>query len=231
MEAPVEIIQRAMRTTLLDEDGGEIQLELFPPMQDGEIDALETRLPCRLPDGFRDLLKFTRGFEGGAAEAVDFSGELPFAHEEIFPHGFPIAADGFGNFWVADLTPGSSDFGPIFFACHDPPVVAFQSSSVAGFLGDLLFRTPSHDSPIDFVHEEAVLAIWKRNPQAVSRSVALSSDDRDLKDFALRVPEKFLIVDLRRAATGDGFSWGRFGPDTRIYRHGDAPIFAYGPTS
>jgi hypothetical protein len=50
-----------------------------------------------------------------------------------------------------------------------------------------------------------------------------------MREFAARLPEGFLVADLRDADIGDGFSWGRFGHDTRIVRHGSLPIFAYGP--
>ena len=50
-------------------------------------------------------------------DVVDFTGsQCSFQHDEIFPHGLPIAADGYGNFWVIDLLPSSADWGPIYFA-------------------------------------------------------------------------------------------------------------------
>src|SRR5687768_9328666 len=134
METAIEILERAMRTERFDEDGELIQLTLLPPMTDDELEQLRSRLPCVLPEHIRDLLKFCRGFEGSPADPVDLAGELPYEQVEIFPHGLPIAGDGFGNFWVVDLNANSGDFGPIYFACHDPPVIALQSISLAKFL-------------------------------------------------------------------------------------------------
>lgn len=49
-----------------------------------------------------------------------------------------MAHDGFGNYWVADLTSRSTEWGPIYFACHDPPVVVFQSPNLSHFLAEVL---------------------------------------------------------------------------------------------
>jgi hypothetical protein len=229
MESPIDILRRAVRTERFDEDGGLIQLELLPPLADDDLDQFRARLPCALPPQIGELLKFCRGFEGGAADTVDFLGELPYGHEEIFPNGLPIAGDGFGNFWVVDLHARSTDFGPVYFACHDPPVIALQNTSFSGFLSDVLRLDNEEMSPIDFVHDEATSSIWQDDSVAISRLDALESNDQVLQDLAQRLPEGFLIADLRNAKVGNGFSWGRFGPDTRIIRHGSDPIFAYGP--
>lgn len=231
MEAPIDVLRRALRTERFDEDGDRIELEVLPPPTDDEVVALRARLPCALPPHVGELLKFCRGFEGSPADVVDFLGELPYAHDEIFPNGLPIASDGYGNFWIVDLCAGSTDFGPVYFACHDPPVIAFQSSSLSGFLTDLLRPGDEETNPVNFVHEEATASIWEDDPVAVPRREALSSADSELRALADQVPEGFFIADLRGVDVGAGFSWGRFGPDTRIVRHGIEPIFAYGPAT
>ena len=229
METPLDVLKRALATQRVDDDGEPIQLDLLPPLSDIELNDFRARLPCDLPQHIAELLKYCRGFDGSAADEVDFLGELPFGHTEIFPHGLPIASDGFGNFWVIDLNPDSSDFGPVYFACHDPPVIALQSTSLSGFLKDLLRLDDQEGSVIDFVHDEATASIWRDDPAAVPHSDALTSDDPILRDLARRVTDQFFIVDLRDADVGEGFSWGRFGPDTRILRQGAQPIFACGP--
>jgi SMI1 / KNR4 family (SUKH-1) len=229
MEAPIDVLRRAVHTERFDEDGDPIELEVLPPLTDEEVDEFRARLPCALPPHIRELLKFCRGFEGSAADAVDFLGEFPYAHDEIFPNGLPIASDGYGNFWVVDLNARSTDFGPVYFACHDPPVIAFQSSSLSGFLTDLLLPGDEETSAVNFVHEQATASIWEDDSVAVSRQEALSSTDSELRALAQQVPEGFFIADLRSVDVGAGFSWGKFGPDTRIVRHGIEPIFAYGP--
>jgi len=226
----IEILRKATRIERFDEDGDPVRLELLPAMTDHDLEELQSRLPCAIPQHIRELLKFCRGFEGSPADPVDLSGQLPFAHEDIFPHGLPVAGDGFGNFWVVDLNATSADFGPIYFACHDPPVVALQSVSFASFLDALLIENSENESMIHFVDERATSNIWRADPFAVPRAEVVGSTDSELRAFAARLPEGFLVADLRGAKIGDGFSWGRFGHNTRIVRHSDAvPIFAYGP--
>lgn len=187
------------------------------------------RLPCALPPHVEELLALCRGFEGSAADLVDLLGELGYGQDEIFPHGLPIAGDGYGNVWVVDLTASSTDFGPVYFACHDPPIIALQSRSLSGFLIDLARLDDTEEtSTLDFVHDEAAGTIWVDDPAAISRQQALASTDSAIRALAEQVPEGFVIADLRDAEVGDGFSWGRFGPNPRIVRHGADPIFAYG---
>ncbi|PYK60227.1 MAG: hypothetical protein DME21_11760 [Verrucomicrobia bacterium] len=52
------------------------------------------------------------------------------------------------------------------------------------------------------------------------------SSDRELKSFAETLDGSFQLIDLRNAKTGDGFSWGRYGPGTVVRLHGETPLFA-----
>ena len=88
-----------------------------------------------------------------------------FELETLLPSGLPIAADGYGNFWVVDLTPDSTEFGPIFYACHDAPIILYQSDSLADFLTELFkMCSPPHESLIDDVHEDRLYHVWRTNP-------------------------------------------------------------------
>ena len=68
----------------------------------------------------------------------------------MFSYGLPIAADGYGYFWVVDLHSDTTTSGPIYFACHDAPVILYQTDSLEQFLSEL-FRMfePPHQSLID----------------------------------------------------------------------------------
>jgi hypothetical protein len=160
---------------------------------------------------------------------VDFTGrDFALGFEAVFPHGLPIAADGRGNFWVVDLHPHTTTWGPIYFACHDPPVIVYQADSLERFL-DELFRMfgPPHRSLVGEVREEGAARVWRTNPGALPRERCLRSGDPILSAFAAELEEGFLVVDLRRAKPGDGFSWGRYGPDTVVERFGAHAVFAY----
>ncbi len=225
----VDIIKNAEATMLVDEDGEEIPFDLLPPLSREEIDDFGNTLPCALPKEVRDLLSYCRGFEGVVVDMVDFAGQdMAFAEETIFPHGVPIASDGFGNFWVVDLTKESTTFGPIYFASHDPPVILYQSDTLAEFLNEL-FRTcrPPHKSLIDYVHEDRVFEVWRKNPGVLTFGECVQSSDKTLQEFAAELDSSWQVIDLRQATPGFGFSWGRFGANTEVKRHGLLPVFAY----
>jgi hypothetical protein len=100
----IEIIKSAQQARLVDEDGEPVSLQVSPPLQISEIDAVQDRAGQLLPIELRTLLAFCSGIDG-CLDGIDFTGEsMSFEQKEIFPNGLPIARDGFGNFWVLDLT-------------------------------------------------------------------------------------------------------------------------------
>src|SRR5262245_17846478 len=135
----VDIVRRAGETEFTSEDGDPFRVELLPGLSETELREFASKLPCPLRADVRELLAFCRGLEGSALDVVDFTGrDLSFEYEPAFPHGLPIGGDGFGNFWVVDLQPHSREFGPIYFACHDAPVILFQSPHLEHFLRELV---------------------------------------------------------------------------------------------
>jgi hypothetical protein len=225
---PLEIIRQAQAGTLIDGDGNFVALELLPGLSDRELQDFTEQVPCLIPPEIAGLLGACRGFYG-TVEQVDFTGkDLTFEFEAAFPYGLPIAADGYGNFWVVDLHPGTTTWGPIYFAGHDAPVILYQAGSLEQFLREL-FRMfePPHQSLIDDVHKDRLARVWRTNPGVHSREQCLRSEDPILSAFARELDESFQIIDLRLAKPGDGFSWGRYGPRTQIRRFGTHAVFAY----
>ncbi len=224
----IEHIKAAQQAKLIDEDGEPVTIELLPPLTGDEIDNLHARVEQPLPEELRTLLSFCSGI-GGCLDGIDFTGaDMAFEQKEVFPHGLPIARDGFGNFWVLDITPLTVGVVPVFFACHDAPVVLFQSPDLASFLCEV-FRmiTPPHKSLVDDVHEDRVFDVWRKNPGVMDQPTAAASSDAEIRAFAAGLPKHFQVVDLRRVSPGMGFSWGRYGPRTELRRHGYERIFGY----
>jgi hypothetical protein len=225
---PIEILKNAAGLKFTSEDGDTDELKLLPPLTLDEIDKLQAKLPCRIPEEIQELLSYCRGFDG-VLESIDFSGLVGgFGMEEIFPCALPIAHDGFGNYWIIDLTKDSTTWGPIFFACHDAPVIVFQTDSLFHFIEET-FRLGNSPwkGEIDDVHEKYHHRIWKENPGTLTYEECLDSGDADLADFAESLGQKYLFIDMRNPEVGDGFSWGRYGAKTVNKRYGDKRIFAY----
>ena len=196
----------------------------------GEIDSLEHTLPAPLPADVRELLQSTRGYANGPIELSLDGIEGGFGLDEVFPCPHAIAHDGAGNFWVVDMLPHSSGWSPIYYACHDPPVIVYQSDSLEHFIDEWLrLATPPHASALRDVHEDIVHRIWREHPGAVPAASVRDAADPELRAFAASLPDGSSVIDLRSAATGDGFAWGRYGLRTKLFRHGEAPLFAYAP--
>jgi hypothetical protein len=140
---------------------------------------------------------------------------LPRELAELLPCGLPIAGDGFGDFWALDVTPAATDVAPVFFHCHDPPVLIYQSPDLGHFVHECLLEH-SPDSLVAAVHDDAALRVWRERPGAVGHAAALVGDDADLSAFASGLDAGFEFVDLRAPAVGDGFAWGSHGPRTEL---------------
>jgi hypothetical protein len=225
-----EEIEQALSQTLIDRTGNLIELDVAPPLSDSEVEEVTKLAGVALPAELVELLHRCGGLEGTSQE-VDFSGRRllqGFGFEDAFPHALPIAHDGCGNFWVLDLTPETTLVAAVYFACHDPPIVLYQSPNLAHFVRELIrMSSPPYESAIGDVEHDRLFHVWPKNPGTMTRAAALASNDPELQAFASTLDETFTIVDLRHAKVGMGFSWGRHGLQTILRRHGNLPIFAY----
>jgi hypothetical protein len=177
------------------------------------------------------LLGLCAGIEG-ALDRIDFTGRelsLGFGSGVLLPHALPIAHDGFGNFWAVDLQPGSANWGPIHFCCHDAPVMLVQAATVQQFVSEVLkMYIAPRKSLIDDVHEDRLFDVWRKNPGVIAHANAVVSSDADIRTFAAGLDSGFELIDLRDAPTGMGLSWGRYGPNTEVKRFDSKPILPIG---
>jgi hypothetical protein len=227
---PKKTIEGVLDTNFENEDGNMYKVELQPGLSESELSDFESRFLKPLPVEIKELLIFCRGFEFGPVDTVDFTGKHAFEFESLFPQGVPIASDGFGNFWIVDINPESGTWAPIFYACHDPPVVVYQSPTLSDFLTKLLKldrnRRDEEKNSIDEVREKCSHQIWRQNSGLISFTAARDSNDKVLTMFAEELDDRFEIVDLRNGEIGAGFSWGRAGPETEVRRYGSELVFA-----
>ena len=212
---------------LVDTDGDVTHLELLPPATEQQIRELEAKLPGPLPDEIRAALAVTTGFANGPLESFALLDLEGFGLDEAFPHPYSIAHDGFGNYWILDVLPGATDWGPVFFACHDPAVIAYQAPSIEQFVKDVVAMAPDDArSPINYVHETLVHALWRDQSALVAQPTAAASPDPTLRDFAESLTPDASIADLRDPRPGSGFAWGMHGPRTEIQRFGTHRLWA-----
>lgn len=227
--AIVERLHAAMAGGLSDADHLPVTLQLRPGLRAEESAALQNRYSVPLPGELLALLTETAGVEG--LLDLDLTGtrhlvEMP----DLLPAPHPIAADGFGNVWLLDLTPDTTEAAPVFFFSHDPPVLLYQAPDLATFVDEALKQfEPRHTSLVDSVRRDHGRHVWGSRPGAMSRSNAIASGDHALRQFAQRLEEGWTLVDLRQREIGGGLAWGRYGPRTQLARCGWERIFGYAP--
>lgn len=225
---PWDVVQEASGLVLETVDGQRVNPILSAGMPVEGITQLESDLGFKLPGELSELLPHCSGLDGLLHTIIDFTGRtMSFEFVEVFPRCVPLAGDGYGNFWVLDVSPEGAPVAPVFFACHDPPVVLYQAPSLASFLTEVVrkFRPP-HMSLVDDVCEDRLVEVWRKNPGTITLAEA-KAGDQVLQEFATTLDDRFQIVDLRAAPIGMGFSWGRHGPTPEIRRHGEHRLFAY----
>ena len=222
---PKEIIERALPETFRDAVGRSGRVELVPPLSREELESFQGRQPAPLPEDIRELLRFARGFTL-LGERVDFLGDIRSEFSPPLPCGIPVYSDGFGCFWAVYVHPGTGEWAPVFFASQDPPVAVIQSRDLSDFLEGLFnaYR-PGRVSALDQVYRLA-LDVWRRNRGLRPVAGVRHSGDPTLRGFAEGLKDGDYVADLRGAAVGAGFVWGRFGSDTVVKCHGSEFLFA-----
>ncbi|HUR95682.1 MAG TPA: SMI1/KNR4 family protein [Gemmatimonadales bacterium] len=212
---------------LTDAAGKSRALELLPPATPDQMARLEAALPGPLPDEIRDALLVTTGLAHGPLEAFSLIDLEGFGLEEAFPCPWSVAHDGFGNYWILDLLPGAPDWGPVYYACHDPAVIAWQAASLEDFLLEVVaLWQPGRRSAVSRVRDEVVHRLWREDVASIDPRSDAAAADQPLREFAATLPIGARLSDLRRAGLGDGFVWGRFGPRTEVRRAGNERVWA-----
>src|SRR6266849_356687 len=160
-----DVIEAATEADLVDEGGEPIAWKALPGLSSEAVAALERKLGFEPPGELLDLLPRCAGVEG-PLDDIWFDGRIGgFGQDDIFPKGIPIAPDGFGNFWVLDVQGNAPAGVPVFFACHDPPVILHQADSIAGFLSEVVrMYQPPHQSLVTDVHDVRRSTCGARTP-------------------------------------------------------------------
>ncbi|QES87373.1 SMI1/KNR4 family protein [Rhizosphaericola mali] len=211
---PTEKLKLIMAEQYVSEDGDEYKVELKEGLTDQQIDELAKALPTgQISTEIIALLKFASGFEFYGLEEVTFDGIGQFGFEDFFPNSVQLAGDGFGNYWILDVDK-NGNWGNVFYVCHDPAVIVKHSDNLTQFIEHVNdFGKNGNSSNLDIIHEKVVFDIWQKDNGFIELDSARQSNDTTLKNFALSLPDNFVIADLRNKPIRSGFAWGKFGPN------------------
>lgn len=210
-----------------DDDDSKFTVTLRDGLDAAQMDALQQAWPFPIPDDYRTLLTYCAGFESSPHEAFGFDLKPVSDFLELIPYSIEIAADGFGNYWLLELQPDGHALGPIWYLCHDAPVLLLQSNTLHDFIVETFKLVADGErSLVDYVHEDAMMDIWYNNPGLLKVSACRQHSDEEMREFAKTLDDEFVICDLRNAQPGEEFSWGRAAKQ-EIIRHKNYPIFAF----
>jgi len=219
---PLEVIQANLDWRFVDDEGELFEVSLLPALEQAQIDAFAEKLPCPLPQDLAEVLRQTSGFAESPLDVARFDTLAPIGLGDAMPWACELMTDGCGNAWVADLQPDSTFWGPIYYICHDPPVIVYQAPDAAAFLEALFQLGQDEDSPILDVYDRAATAIWREEAgRGMTMAEAAQAEDPTLRQFAHEVGAHHRLHDLRHARPGEGFIWG-----LPLRRCGTAPLFA-----
>jgi len=222
---PKELLERARGETFLSEDEDEMSITFHPGLDDRAIAEIEATVGAPLPDAIDELLRFTSRIEFGSHE-LSFVPDFSFGMEEILPRVSELMPDGFGNSWLIEIGEDGA-WGPVFYACHDPPVLVIQSADLGTFLDEVLsMGRPDRRSLLDFVHDEAAGRVYASDDDGRPAHALANDPDPALREFASTLEPDDMVFDLRARACGTGLAWGRHSSEPKLRRHGAELIFA-----
>lgn len=219
---PKQQLESILSNQYESEDGDLYKVELLGGLTDVEIENLKSKLPKnKLPNQIEELLRFSKGFEFYGLEEIRFDAFGDFGFEEMFPNSIQLAGDGFGNFWILDID-SQGNWNSVYYVCHDPAVIVKQSENLAEFIKHVdEFGLKKKQSNLNIIHEKTVMEIFSEKVGIMEKN----EKDYDFENGQFELPEMFLVADLTNQPIKTGFPWGKLGPNTKIIRPTDEPIW------
>ncbi|MFC3809399.1 SMI1/KNR4 family protein [Lacihabitans lacunae] len=220
---PIDILKSILNNEYETEDGDRYKVELEEGMTESEIKSFVKVLPNNfLDESIKELIRFSKGFNFHGLEDVSFNAFGHFGLEEVFPNSIQLASDGFGNYWVLDIG-NNGEWKEVYFVCHDPAAIVKHSKNISEFIQHVdEFGRLGSESNLDIIHEKIVFDVYEGKVENHEKSI----NEFDFPDeFITQLPEDYVIIDLENQPIKSGFNWAKFGPNTRIIRFGDRPIW------
>src|SRR5262245_58508211 len=123
-----DVLFRAAGRKLIDVDGEGEVVSLQPPASPARLAEIERELGFALPRELALLLRESAGLDMEMQESLDLASIEPCPWGAPLGQVMNLVGDGAGNWWVIELRPGLEVLGPVWFVCHDAPVLVYQSA-------------------------------------------------------------------------------------------------------
>jgi hypothetical protein len=207
---------------------GQLKLVSVPGLSVQAIQGLEATYPGTLTADMRSLLSTTCGLTAAEFGAVDFTGQWhPEESISVFRPCLTLAIDDEGRRWIAETSRDQGLPGPVWCVLPDPAVTLYVSDDLNGFLGTLndasergqLYRW------LRGLQRDA-RAIWAQRRTLARVSYEICREERGLRGWLAGLPLDVHVYDLRSPSALRGWPYGLAGPEGRLYRCGQLPIFA-----
>lgn len=231
--SPLSQLQAIAQNKYLDEDDREFGIELLEPLSKEQINAFAQQCPTQsIPADIRELLGYASGFLFPPLDQIAFDCVNQFGMDQIFPCSIQLAGDGFGNFWILDISP-DGNWGSVFYACHDPAVIVLHSTDLTQFVRHVdEFGKDKTNAHLNIIHEKTAFSIWQNDNGFIEYNAACSSSDNILKEFASSFPSNYVFADLRDKPLSSGFAWGKFlSSIEKTVRHSSELLWAFEKSS
>ncbi|MBX3403730.1 MAG: hypothetical protein KF699_10010 [Phycisphaeraceae bacterium] len=213
---PLEIVLAARSKLLKDLDGTKYRIKLGKPISSEDKDAGQFGLGLPWPPDIAEILAVAEELDGGPYGTLSFNG-LWHGLVEVFPRAIELLGDGCGNSWVVDTDPATGSWRAVYFSSHDPPVIVLQARSVTEFLNQYFDEI----ARLEWVGSRT-MDIWKGDELATPVAQAPADCAAIIPDGT---PASSLIVDMRKAAIGDGFIWSPLERVQRLTAPNSEPLF------
>ncbi len=186
-------------------------------LKQSERDGLVTLLPpvptaelARVPLGLVPLARVAAGFDvkgfeddwgDGVFRWDQDMGASYFQGAESDAWHMDIGRDGCGNCWALLIEPETGEPREVLWSSHDPPVIMLAQPSLYSFCR-LMISMPG-TFIIATGREEG--AIYCENPQGLSITDGLASDDPILRQLGAGLDDSWRIFDLRPGGRFRGY--------------------------
>lgn len=228
---PRALLESALHENFPDDDGTPRRIKLIPPGRGFNERHFRDHLKGHIPPDMQDLYALCSGFQLHHDE-ITFTEYHFQGYDFLFHDWLEVAADGFGNHWVLEIRPGAAQWGPVWLASHDPPVVLHIADDPTTFIQHFLdaHRAPGVHNPYACSHRDA-MRLWDDNPAwptaAHVRAHLRATPDRLLATLVADLTDHAEIIDLR--PNRRGFTWDRYDTNAPAGRHVHPMHFALIP--